>query len=720
MLANQCLAVALVLAVAPAAADTQSAPAEAPSEDTAALIAARSGSALLESMTVVGTPERARELPSSHTVLDGQTLEASHVFTTNEALRKIPGVNVRDEEGLGLRPNIGIRGLNPTRSTKVLLLEDGLPLAYAPYGDNASYYHPPIDRFDRIEVLKGSATNLYGPQTVGGVINYMTPVPPEALSGLISLAGGSRDYFNGHARIGGNGLLLDAIHKRGEGARDNTESELQDYNLKGVFELVPGQRLIARANHYIEDSQVSYSGLTDAEYANFGARYNPFRNDSFDARRSGSSLTHEWTFAERAQLATSLYYAEFARDWWRQSSTTTDSQCGAQFATDRRNGVAVDPDSCNSRQGRLREYYSYGIEPRLRLGWGSDHELVAGLRAHAESQKRLQINGTSPTATSGTTAEDNRRLTDAYSAFVQNRFSFGAAAVTPGLRVEHVAYERQNRLTGARGDTDLTELIPSLGATYDFGEAYTLYAGVHRGFAPPRTEDILTNTGTAVDLDAEDSRNYELGLRGRPRPGIGFDVTGFVNDFGRQIAVGSIAAGGVPLATGKAVYRGTELLARIDLGHVLEWTHNPFVELAYTWVADAEADSAFARVDDGTPVAGSAPGRRMPYAPEHLLTASVGYTHPLGLDARLEAQYIGEQYADFANSRDPDGSGQTGRIAGATVWNAATTYTLPGRGWSVFVTAKNLFDKTYIVDRTRGILPGQARLVHGGVTYRFE
>lgn len=65
---------------------------------------------------------------------------------------------MRDEEGLEWRSNLGIRGLNPTRSTKALLLEDGVATTYAPYGDNASYHHPPIERFSRIEVLKGSGS----------------------------------------------------------------------------------------------------------------------------------------------------------------------------------------------------------------------------------------------------------------------------------------------------------------------------------------------------------------------------------------------------------------------------------------------------------------------------------------------------------------------------------------------------------------------------------
>jgi len=167
---------------------------------------------------ITGEEEAARLLPGTVNVLDRQTLESSRVFTFTEALRKVPGLFVRDEEGFGLRPNIGIRGLNPTRSSKVLLLEDGIPLAYAPYGDNASYYHPPIDRFEEVEVLKGSGQILYGPSTVGGVINYITPSPPGKSSGSVRLLGGNREYFNGRVSYGGTwgntGLLLDYLRKQ--------------------------------------------------------------------------------------------------------------------------------------------------------------------------------------------------------------------------------------------------------------------------------------------------------------------------------------------------------------------------------------------------------------------------------------------------------------------------------------------------------------------------
>ena len=146
---------------------------------TVAFLLSRPGSARMTD----GDRCWAREL-SAAAVRVGVRLQPIHL-ATDEALRKVSGVHARGEEGFGLRPNIGIRGLLPTRSSKVLLLEDGIPLSYAPYGDNASYYHPPIDRFESVEVIKGAGQVLYGPMTVGGVINYITPAAPDRRGGYV-------------------------------------------------------------------------------------------------------------------------------------------------------------------------------------------------------------------------------------------------------------------------------------------------------------------------------------------------------------------------------------------------------------------------------------------------------------------------------------------------------------------------------------------------------
>jgi len=166
---------------------------------------------------VIGGEANLTNLGGAGQILGKKELEDAHVFTVNEALRKVPGVNARDEEGFGLRPNIAMRGLNPSRSTKITLLEDGLPLAYAPYGDNASYYHPMVDRYERIEVLKGASSLMFGPQTIGGVVNYITPAPHQTFSGYVQGVLGNRDFNNEKLTLGGGGFNSGFGHKEGSG-----------------------------------------------------------------------------------------------------------------------------------------------------------------------------------------------------------------------------------------------------------------------------------------------------------------------------------------------------------------------------------------------------------------------------------------------------------------------------------------------------------------------
>src|SRR5687768_17706603 len=102
-------------------------------------------------------------------------------------------------------------------------------------------------------------------------------------------------------------------------------------------------------------------------------------------------------------------------------------------------------------------------------------------------------NGDTPTARSGVVVENNERKNSAYSVFLQNRFLFRDWTITPGVRVEHVKFQRTNRLVsggaGVTGRTELTQVVPGMGVSYHPAGRLTLFAGVHRGFAPPRTED---------------------------------------------------------------------------------------------------------------------------------------------------------------------------------------------------------------------------------------
>ncbi len=714
-------------------------------------------------IVVVGDNETANTISGSFSTVTAQDLKRSRVLNVNDALRQVAGVFPRDEEGAGARPNIGIRGLNPIRSTKVLLLEDGIPLGFAPYGDNAAYYHPPIQRFSGVEVLKGAGQIRFGPQTIGGVVNYITPDVPTELMAQGTVAGGNRDQLMLDGQLGGRllggGVMLHVNHNQTDGNRDNQAIKFTDIFLKGAWELGPDHGLTIKLSRFREDSQLTYSGLTRAEFA-INPRGNVFINDDFQTERLNATLAHRWDLTGDLTLRTTAYYHHFARDWWRQSSNSgqrpndvSDPACG---------GLANLSTTCGN-EGRLRDYDTFGIESRLTI----DHALLGisgateiGVRAHQEYQRRRQWNGDTPTArTPGTglnagVRENSERDAFAFSAFVQSRLEFGDFALTPGVRGEFIKYERRSlpvdviaggRPTGSltaavSGSERLNKVLPGLGATWNITPDVTLYGGVHRGFAPPRVEDIITATGGSVDLDPELSTNWELGVRGTITPGLRGDATFFVMDFDNQIVAQSVAGGiGTQLTSaGRTLHKGGELsltASSRDAGWTAPET-DVFARLATTWVAEARYNStriASAPCFDGAAPgslvatgAGAVPcgvardvnGNRLPYSPEWLLSAALGVEHK-GFTGQLELVSQSEMFADDVNLIPVTPDGQRGLIEGWTQVNVALSYGPPNGKWEVFTTARNLFDRTFIIDRARGILPGQPFTIQAGLTVRY-
>ncbi len=674
---------------------------------------------------VIGGRSDLLRIPGSGATIEQADLERARVLTLNEALRQVAGVYPRDEEGLGLRPNIGVRGLNPTRSTKVLLLEDGLPLTYAPYGDNATYSHPPLRRFERIEVLKGASQIRFGPNSVGGVVNYITPRAPEEFGGAFMAALGDNGYAELDASLGGEAfgarLLAHVNSTTFDGVRANHDLDFNDVYLKAERSFAAAHDVTVRIGFTREDSQVSYSGLTEAEYAAdpYG---NPFPNDRFETERFTASATHAWDLGGGFDLRTSAYTLWFDRDWWRQSSNSAqrpndsaDPACG---------GMANLNTTCGN-EGRLREYNAYGLETRLAWSgalFGADAALETGVRYHTERQNRLQANGSTPNARSGAVVEFNRRYADAWAWHATATLDYGRLAISPGVRFETIDYERRNLLAGAVGRADLEEVIPGLGITFDLRDDLVIYGGVHRGFAPPRAEDIVTNAGGTVELDAEQSVNYEIGLRGDLRPGLSFDIAAFRMAFDNQIVPASVAGGvGATLTSaGETLHAGLEASVRgslRDMG-VLSGEDDVYFRAAATYLPDASFEGArFSSIAGFGTV--SVSGNRLPYAPEWIASAAIGYARGDWLTLQAEAQFTGEMFTDDLNTVAPIANGQRGLIDDVAIVNLTANFAPGGGDTALFVTVKNAFDETYIVDRARGILPGAPRLAQIGFSAKF-
>lgn len=322
---------------------------------------------------IIGTSENALDyIPGSGRVITKESIEQNHRLTINEALREVPGVHVRDEDGLGIRPNIGIRGLDPTRSRKVHIMEDGVPIMMMPYADPSSYYFPPIFRFDRIEVLKGSGQLLYGPQTIGGVMNFITRMPSAKPEGNFQLWGGNNNYFNTHFDYGGtwgkSGYMVDYTHYQSDTPRfTNVRAKVDDITFKTVQELSDRTQIMAKFNYYREDSGIGYQGLTESEWGSPRGqdRQTLFKNDHFDFRRMGAHVAVNHMFTANLTSTTNFFGHYMSRDWARQTTQGINADGSLNGALQFGNAIPATAFGAvpgNARFTNEREYWVYGVE----------------------------------------------------------------------------------------------------------------------------------------------------------------------------------------------------------------------------------------------------------------------------------------------------------------------------------------------------------------------
>jgi len=693
-------------------------------------------------------PGSLETLPGSSFVLSRDDLQARNPFSIIETIREIPGLHVVGEDVAGTHLNIGLRGLNSRRSSRTLLLEDGAPtIFFAPYGDPSAHYSTPLDRVDRIEVLKGSGQILYGPQTMGGMINFVTrPVPTDGTRGSIKISGGNRGYYDGHFSVGSGtengGLMIDVLKKQGDGIRREHGFDLQDVALKGMYKIGSNQRITGKYSNFQEDSRFSETGLTAAEY-----RANPLgadgtladlRQERFTMKRDMAQLIHELDLNEKAKLSTQLYYTKTNRQSRRFREFELEDGPPATYEL-----------SSTQHAIRPRTYQTYGIEPKLQLrhsSFGVENETVVGFRYHEERIDRKKYTF-DPNVGFAAAAEEEERLkvnVKAMAAYAQNTFLTGDWAVTPGVRFERITYDKGLYSGAGFGDLDSSLkhskslALPGLGVAWNGLSSTTVFAGVHKGFAPPRPDRDIGDTGL-VPTRPETSITSEIGVRSSALKSGSVEATLFNMDISDLV----VQSDGIFRNAGRAQHTGIELAGRLNSGELLfDQRNNVFVSVSYTNLFTAKFKDSGTVAGEGEDGYGTyAAGNRLPYAPKHMLTLNLSYERPDGWRGRIGLTHLSRQfgnaqnytgtspegYVDGVNNGDPtnlavqddDSQGLFGEIPALTLANASLSYSPLGEKTTWFATVENLTDKRYFNARTNGLQPGRPRMVFVGVRYSF-
>jgi Fe(3+) dicitrate transport protein len=623
---------------------------------------------------VVVLVDRIRRAPGSVHVIGQETLERYKYDDPHATLQLVPGVYVRQEDGFGLRPNIGIRGAISDRSSKVALMEDGVLFGPAPYSAPAAYYFPLINRMTGLEVIKGPAAIKYGPQTVGGAIDLSTRALPTHQSGGLDLAVGEYGYGKLHGFFGTadgvNAFLIEGVHLRSSGFKelpsgDETGFYRNEWMVKAAHDFLPGSdlrhQLSLKLTYSDEQSDETYLGLSDEDF-----RLNPLRRyaasdqDRMKWHRTSVVLSHVVEPAYWLTITTQAYRHDLSRRWSKSNhfagASLFDVLSNPTPDNARYRAILEGTADSSSPDEQLyvgpnqRDFVSQGVQTRAEVTGRTgpfEHHAEAGIRFHYDRIERLHtedaydvVSGNlvaTPTPTVVTT--DNMAATYALASYVRDDLAWGALTLTPGFRLEAIHSYFEDDLAGTDTSRTLLVPLPGLGAHFAFTPELGVLAGVHRGMSPP---------APGSSGKPESSINYEGGVRytsGARRA----ELIAYYNDYQNLTTICTLSSGceeqnlDVEFGAGRARIYGLEAFAedelrfagvRLPLSASYTLTRTEFLE-TFT-----SSDPIFGEVEAGD---------ELPYVPRHEGRVSVGVElDPVG-------GYVAGSYA--SRMREESGSG---------------------------------------------------------------
>ena len=635
----------------------------------------------------LGTPtaETARKHPGARTVLDQKALKESGARSLEDALRQVPGVTVTDESGTGVLPNIGVRGLSPLRSEQVLLLQDGIPMTLAPYGQTgASLFPLTLQAVEAVDVARGGVAVHYGPNNVGGVINFVTrriPAKPSATaSETVTVSRTGRVLTDSYLRAGGFindriGLQVQANAVEGQGERAHSDTSVRNLMVDAEWLLTDRDEIRAGVQRYITRNELP-GALTPSSYARDRTQSTrPL--DRFDGDTTRAHVTYKHDFGNGSELTWKNFGHRSTRVFAFGNATNADTRS-------------------TLLQSSPRDFVVWGTEPGLsvNIGGAVPQKIMVGAR-YLREEVDYKVDSRNLATGAFSVTRDWRFENDAYAAYLSDTFSLldGKLKVTPGVRHEDVRLFYRNNATSATTSDTTKDWLPGLDIGYQATPGVFLFANAHKSLRPVQFTQITT---MGSDLAAERAKNYEAGVRWAATPSLDLTATAFRFAVDNKLEFVNAITGFRNL--GKARHQGAELEAK--------WRPQA--------LRGAEFGAAYTNVHTEQ-LSGSFRGNELPYAPRHQLALGASYRSN-GWTWNLNGHYQSAMFSDGGNTVAENASGSVGRIPSYWLWNAHVGYafTWSGTRMKAGLGINNLFDRDYYfrgVDYSQGRMPQPGRAV---------
>lgn len=714
---------------------------------------------MLSEVTVTGGSVGIKDIPGSVYYITPKEIEKFSYTDINRVLRTVPGVNIQEEDGYGLFPNIGLRGTGVERSSKISIMEDGILMAPAPYAAPAAYYFPTMGRMQVVEIIKGSSQIKYGPYTTGGAINLISTQIPNQFSGKINFLGGSFGSRNLHTFVGNShknfAYMIESYQYSSNGFKQldgggnrgfdrNSGFIKQDYLAKFRLNTSDSakiyQSLTFKIGQSTGDINETYLGLTQEDFdVNPYRRYAGSQVDNITSEQTQISLTHRAKLLKWFNITTVAYRTTFHRNWYKldrvKDSTGTITKIGDLLDNPLNSNDAYDIVTGNNSinddalyvKANNRKYYSKGVQTTLNFNFETNkikHNIDLGIRIHEDQIDRFQWfdqyamnSGVMELTNAGKYGTESNRVetANAVASYIQYKIKIGNFTATPGIRHENIVQERLDygmtdterigsNLSKRSNTTNV--FIPGIGLDYKFNTYLSTFGGIHKGFAPP---------GSKSDLEPEESINYELGTR-YAKNGLSGQAVLFFNNYKNLLGADLEAAGGggtnEQFNGGAVQSKGLEFNITYDLLYFKsESLFSLPISLVYSYT-DAKFQNDFDSEFEGWGKVSS--GDQLPYLAKNQFSIMLGLVHQK-FSVNISGKYMDKM-------RTVPGKGEiltNEKTDSYFVLDASVNYSLH-KNINLFANATNLTNLVYVVARRpAGLRPGMPRTINIGLKANF-
>lgn len=662
---------------------------------------------------------------------------AKSTGNAREMFAKIPGLNIWESDGAGIQIGIGGRGLSPNRTANFNTRQNGYDISADALGYPESYYTPPFEALQSIEIIRGSASLQYGTQ-FGGLLNFVIREP--SLSSPLEFTSrntvGMYGYLATFNRLTGTykRVSYQVYHqyKRGDGYRENSAFGQHQLFAQLSYQLNEKIRLRLEYTHMNYLAQQA-GGLSDVAF-NIDPRQSFRDRNWFKVDWNLIAMHYDHSIGKDAQFN--------IRAFGMQSTRKTLGFLGK----------ITQSDPGGNREMLNGEFQNGGIEARFldRYYFYTRNKIHKG--AYLVGARMYQGNTLSEqgTATDGTEADfsylNPRDLegssfsypSENLAAFAENILFLGKKlTVNFGARFEHIqsgssGYFKQYAIHPVNFDTlaiytlrDSNEVLRNVvlfgaGFSYKTGKQSRVYTNFTQNYRAINFTDIrVANPNIVIDSAIRDEYGFtgELGIRGMIKTWFIYDIAAFYVFYGDKIGLapkpGTILKERTNIGDARNI--GIEWFSEVDFLKIKNDTNHLGLSL---FVNAAYIDARYIRSKEPNYV-----DKFVEYVSPIILRSGIKFkTRKLSI--QVQASYNSAQFADASNAIIPSGDAVIGRIPAYYVMDLSGRYQL-NRFFSCEIGVNNLTNEQYFTRRATaypgpGILPSDGINVYGTIQYHFR